>query len=112
VNTQQPAVWNSLEHLTLAAIAFPLVVKCLLKRADLYTFADDDQAQIDVFEKFAETKDFLKPPANQKNSIDSHWKRLVSDRSGKISFERTFDKAWNSLTPEQRHSLEGNTQVS
>lgn len=112
LNTNQPAVWNLLEHLTLAAIAFPLVVKCLLKKTDLYTLTEDDQAQIDVFEKFADTKDFLKPPVNQENILDSHWKRLVRDRSGRISFESAFDTAWDSLTPDQQRSLEGNINTS
>ncbi len=112
LNTQQPTVWNPREHLTLAVIAFPMVVKCLLKKANLYELTDDDQAQIDVFEKFADTQNFLKPPANQKGSLDYHWKRLVSDRSRRIFCEKAVNEAWNNLTPEQQRSLEGNTNTS
>jgi hypothetical protein len=75
LNTQQPTVWNSLEHLVLATIAFPLVVKCLLKGENVYNLTIDDQAQIDAFEKFANTANLLNPPPDQKGS-DSHWSRL------------------------------------
>lgn len=112
LNTQHPTVWNPLEHLALAAIAFSMVVKCLLKKASLYELTDVDQAQIDVFERFADTQNFLKPPANQKDSLDSHWKRLVGDRSRRIFCEKASDEAWNSLTPEQQQSLEGNINTS
>lgn len=77
LNTQKPAVWNPLEHLVLATIAFPLVVKCLLKKAGAYELTNIDQTQIDGFEKFADTDNFLKPPPDRTNSIDSHWGRLT-----------------------------------
>ncbi|MGQ0595029.1 MAG: hypothetical protein ACT4QB_21035 [Gammaproteobacteria bacterium] len=79
LNTQQPTVWNALEHLVLATIAFPLVVRCLLRKARVYQLSDDDRAQIEAFEKLANTADFLKPPPDQKNSLDSHWSRLCGD---------------------------------
>jgi hypothetical protein len=37
LTTRQPMAWpNPFEHLTLAAIAFPLLVRCLLQRAGTY----------------------------------------------------------------------------
>jgi len=104
-DTRQPAVWNPLEHLVLASIAFPLLVRSLLAREGRYTLTEKDQAQIDSFEKFADTPDFLKPPADQHSSVDSHWSRLVSDRASSIAIRRAAEEAWNNLTPEQRESL-------
>lgn len=92
---QQPAIWNPLEHLVLATIAFPLVVKCLLNKADGYNLTDDDRAQIDTFEKFADTNDFLNPPTDQKNSLDSHWKRLTDSRKAKLVWQEAFERAWD-----------------
>jgi len=105
LNPQQPTTWNFLEHLVLATIAFPLLVKSLLNKACKYKLTDNDQAQIDVFEKLADTLDFLRPPPGQKNSIDSHLKRLVNERSRKIALERAFNQACNDPTPEQQQCL-------
>jgi hypothetical protein len=82
--TQQPAVWHPLEHLVLATIAFPLLVKCLLRGFGNYQLTDDDQAQIDALEMFSDTRDFLKPPQDQKNSLDSHWKRILDERKSNL----------------------------
>lgn len=88
LNTKQPIMWEPLEHLVLASIAFPLVIKTLLSRIGRYNITDTDQAQIDCFEHFADTKKFLEPPTNQRGSLDSNWNRLVRKRCYKISVER------------------------
>ena len=41
------------EHLLLGSYIFPLLVKCKLSRAGLYTLTDRDQDDIDVFERLA-----------------------------------------------------------
>lgn len=105
---RQPTTWNPIEHLLLATIAFPLLVKSLLNKACKYNLNEDDQAHINVFEKFADTHNFLRPPTDQKNSLDSHWKRLVNERSSKMAMKRAFEQARNSLTPEQPRRLEEN----
>ncbi|MGH8479835.1 MAG: hypothetical protein ACREXK_09715 [Gammaproteobacteria bacterium] len=92
LNTRQPAVWNPLEHLVLATIAFPLVVKRLLQNACVYRSTNDDQAQIEAFEKVANTADFLNPPPDQKNSLDSHWSRLVIDAGLRLAVQRAVEE--------------------
>lgn len=92
LNTQQPAAWNPLEHLVLGTIAFPLVVKSLLQKAGKYELTTNDQAQIDMFEALADTEKFLKPPPNQKNSLDSHWKRLCDARKLELTIEKALEK--------------------
>ncbi len=95
--TDKQYVWNPREHLVLATIAFPLVLKCLLEKTGEYKLTIEDLSQIDSFEALADTKDFLKPPPEQKSSIDTHWVRLCRDRKSKIAFEKTFKKAFKEL---------------
>jgi len=89
LNSRQSVVWNPLEHLVLATIAFPLVAKSLLNKVGKYTMTDNDGAQIDCFERFADTKDFLRPPPDPTGSTDSHWSRLVRE----CAWDRAFDDA-------------------
>jgi hypothetical protein len=104
--SQQPATWNPLEHLVLATLAFPLLVKSLLSKASKYKLTDYDQAQLDSFEEFADTSDCLKPPSNRKGSLDSHWKRLLDARRWNIASQRALNQAKESLTPDQQGDLE------
>lgn len=48
-----PQIWTLEEHLLLGAYAFPLLVKQMLAASDLYKLSDNDQIDIDVFEKLA-----------------------------------------------------------
>ena len=77
LDTRQPMAWEPLEHLTLAAIGFPLLVRCLLRAASLYELTDDDRAGVDAFESFADQPRFLEPPpGSARGSIDTWWARL------------------------------------
>lgn len=78
LTTRQPMVWNATEHLTLAAIAFPLVVRCLLQRAGTYTLTRDDIAAIEAFEPFADQAAFLQSPPDSRGSVDSWWTRMFT----------------------------------
>lgn len=90
LQTGQPAMWNPSEHLVLAAIAFPLLVRCLLKENGGYEFTDNDLAQIDAFEGCADQQ-FLDLPADQSNSLDSVWSRCVNDAKFEASMKRILD---------------------
>jgi hypothetical protein len=68
--------WNPIEHLTLAAIAFPLLVRCLLQAAGAYELTSGDLAAIEAFEHFADQPAFLTPPPDANNSMDSWWARI------------------------------------
>jgi len=76
--TKRPTAWSQQEHLVLAAIGFPLLVKSLLRRAGHYGLSNEDIAQINSFEQLAD-EDFIKPPADQRNSMDSVWSRLLEE---------------------------------
>jgi hypothetical protein len=78
LTTRQPMVWNAIEHPTLAAIAFPLVVRCLLQSAGTYALTPDDIAAIEVFEPFADQAAFLGPPPDSRGSGDSWWARMFT----------------------------------
>lgn len=77
LQSQQPMVWKPAEHIVLASIAFPFLVKSLLAQKGLYTLTDDDQDKIDAFESLA-SEDFLNYPPNQKGSGDSWWGRCIN----------------------------------
>jgi hypothetical protein len=76
LNTKRPAAWTIQEHLVLAAIAFPLIAKTLLRLNGQYKFTNDDEVQENAFETLADTADFLRPPDNQQGGLDSHWNRV------------------------------------
>jgi hypothetical protein len=79
--TQQPAVWKPPEHLVLATIAFPLAVKCLLQQAGVYRLTDEDRAQIESFEAFADTPEFA-----------SDWSRLVEQARWRLACRAAEDE--------------------
>lgn len=78
--TRQPSSWNVLEHLVLAAIAFPLVVRRLLEDAGHYSLTERDMAEINCFERLADEQ-FLADPSDQRHSGDSIWSRLISEET-------------------------------
>ena len=95
--TQQTITWNPLEHLVLATIAFPLVAKSLLQQQGRYELSDDDRAQIDIFERFADTNEFLCEPPEQKGSNDTHWLRLFGKRHMEVIVSKGVDEAAQEL---------------
>jgi len=76
--TRQSTAWKPLEHLVLATISFPLLVRVLLSTLEHYALSDNDQARIDAFESVA-SEDFLNPPPDQESSIDSWVSRLTGE---------------------------------
>lgn len=76
--TSQPMAWHWREHLTLAAIAFPLLVRRLLQRAGLYGLTAADTVMIDAFESFADQPGFLAPPQDSRSSMDTWWTRALA----------------------------------
>lgn len=90
LQTQQPTVWIPLEHVVLASIGFPLLVRCLLRNKQKYELTDKDKAQINSFEELAD-EPFLTPPNNQKNSIDSRWSRFVNEQMSTLRNEKLVE---------------------
>jgi hypothetical protein len=67
--------------------------------AGAYELTDDDRAHIDAFEKMADTDAFLKPPSDQRSSLDTHWHRLCSKAKQELAvhqavaqFERSVQR--------------------
>lgn len=82
ITTNRKHVWEPFEHMLLAGIAFPLLVRALLERASAYSMTDDDWAQIDAFESLLDSN-FTQPPLDQQNSWDWIWPRLESKFHGR-----------------------------
>lgn len=75
LDSSQPATWFPLEHLVLASIGFPLLVRAKLTLAGVYSLTEDDLTVLDAFEELADA-DFLVAPDDERNSADSVWRRL------------------------------------
>lgn len=93
LQTRQPMAWNLYEHLALAKTAFPLLAKCLLAQSGKYTLTENDHAQIDAFEHFADDP-FLQRPPDQEGSMDSWWNRHLIEAKGDRALRRAVD-SWN-----------------
>lgn len=91
LRTRQPGVWEPLEHLVLAAVAFPLVVRCLLKKERKYELSRPDLAELEAFEKLADER-FLEPPAGQKGSLDSVWSRLRGEAGRVVDVRKAVEE--------------------
>ena len=75
---------HPLEHLTLAAIAFPLLVRCRLRAAGVYHLTRADLAAIEAFEAFADQPGFLENPPNWRGAVDSWWARMMDDAKWRL----------------------------
>jgi hypothetical protein len=99
----QTPVWTPIEHMVLGAIAYPLLVKYLLKVAGRYTLTNVDRREIDCIEKLADTKDFLELPADHQSSLDTHWMRCQRD-SIRQNMRREIGEA---ISAEEAHYVQG-----
>jgi hypothetical protein len=71
------SAWEPLEHLVLAAIALPLLVKRFLQDRAGLVLGEEELACMDAFEALAEQRFFEVPP-DCRGSTDSWWIRLVT----------------------------------
>jgi hypothetical protein len=76
LQTGQDMAWGLGEHLVLATIAFPLLVKILLHKDGVYRLTDEDVSEIEGFELLADTPRFTYAPSDARSSMDSHWGRI------------------------------------
>jgi len=77
LNPKRSFSWEPLEHLVLAKIVFPLLVKLKLKETGSYELIDNDVDQIDTIEKLADEK-FLEPIV-RKNEPEKYWYRILME---------------------------------
>ena len=70
--------------MTLAAIAFPLLVRCLLHGAGTYALTRDDRAAVEIFESFADQAEFLKLPPDSRGSVDTWWARMYGSAKWRL----------------------------
>lgn len=90
--TRQPAAWSVLEHLILAAMAFSLMVRCLLQGAGHYSLTDNGIAQINCFDRLAD-ENFLVDPPDQRHSGDSVWSRFISEEKMSLVTEKSLGES-------------------
>lgn len=90
LRTGQPLAWHPKEHLLLATIAFPLVVKYILANAGKYGLTRNDKAEINAFECLADSP-FLTEPSDSKGSMDSWWVRCLQEAKRKERVQRAAE---------------------
>ncbi|WLD13251.1 hypothetical protein [Planctellipticum variicoloris] len=71
--------WTPREHLFLATIAFPLLVKSLLLSKGYYELTLDDRAQIESFEEFASAASFGSTPKSDDDQPQALWPLLIDN---------------------------------
>lgn len=98
---QQPMKWTVQEHLLLATIAFPLVIKSLLVKASKYILTNDDEAQVACFEGLANTLNFLEAPPCPKENRNSHWMQLLDEYNEKKRREDTKNKIQKAIAEQE-----------
>ncbi|HKR65369.1 MAG TPA: hypothetical protein VJZ00_16675 [Thermoanaerobaculia bacterium] len=96
LTTKREHSWEPYEHLFLAAVAFPLLVKTLLENAGLYQRTDDDWAQIDAFETLLDS-DFFTPPADSRHSWDTVWARLQTQHHGRRQVRKIVNELFEKM---------------
>jgi hypothetical protein len=111
LKTRQAAVWNALEHIVLASIAFPLLTRCLLERRGIYGLTDNDRSQINVFERLADEQ-FLNPPEDQKSSIDSTWWRLQKEEQSALLWRELAAKLEASCSENDEREAAGSGEAT
>jgi hypothetical protein len=78
--------WSADEHLTLAAIAFPLLVKQHLERHACYSLNRLERGAVKGFERLLDTR-FLEWPGAASEDQWYPWNRIIADESLKIALE-------------------------
>lgn len=74
---QPDFAWSEGEHLTLARLAFPLVVKALLEREGLYQLTREDKTWRSAFEELADAP-FLERCEIVKSIWEKHFREVVT----------------------------------
>ncbi len=95
--SEQPQIWSNLEHLLLSSYLFPLLVKRLIADEKLYAWTEDDQIDIDVFEKL--TCSNLFEEIEDDNSVQTWpWLKIRSE----AKFAHGINEAVAELIEEQK----------
>ena len=83
--------WGRTEHLTLAAIAFPLLAKQLLDRAGCYTLSLHEKASIRGFEQLLDSN-FLHEPDPMEEDRRFPWDKIIDHEAFGIAFETAAEE--------------------
>ncbi len=98
--TKQPLCWHPDEHITLATIAFPLLVRSLLNKTVGYSFTNEDICQLNALERIADAA-FLNPKCRGEiERLVGYW--LLADERTKISRQKMITGMRASWVAEDR----------
>ncbi len=99
VAVRRRSAWEPTEHLVLAAIAFPLLVRRLLQDRAGLVLGEKELAAMDAFEAFADQQFFDAPPGCR-GATDSWWARLVMAKRLDLARLRMVDELAQARDPE------------
>lgn len=83
---QPSTAWTESEHLTLARLVFPLLVKALLEKEKLYRLTQEDKTWISAFEELADTR-FLECSKEAEDGNDG-----IIERVRRKYFQKVIEK--------------------
>ena len=96
----QPHAWTVGEHLTLSRLAFPLVVKELLRQQNAHNLTDLDEVWIENFESFANRK-----LVTERKLIAQEVRKMVGERvssRAEADFKRKFTEGLDEYSDNSR----------
>jgi hypothetical protein len=86
--SEYKATWTLKEHLLLASLGFPLLVKSILAKRGAYTFDTESRRHLDSFERLAAMPELFSEKSQ------AAWKDVVAGRSGEPTDEFSTFPAW------------------
>jgi len=84
-----PSIWTVEEHLLLGSLAFPLVLKSVLRALSLYTVTEEDEFWVDTFESLASIE-HLSSGAQLHDSGEDLWSSTVAHARGEWTKARAL----------------------
>ncbi len=75
IRHRYPAVWHVREHLLLGSYLFPILVRALLEKHNLYLMTKDDRFQLDLFERLA-CENLFEPIGNESEVPCWPWSKV------------------------------------
>ncbi len=92
LSTRQPIAWNHSEHIFLACIGFPLLVRSILANDSIYNLSETEQSEINALEVLMDQPDFLSEPPDASSILDTYWSKYVSKAENEIFWQKMEEK--------------------
>ena len=95
-SASQGFFWKLDEHLTMAAFAFPLLVKLLLEKAKFYALSEEDNGKLWAIDNLLAATEWAEIVGS--SSLNTRWQKIISDTTSHISIHSALIKAYDQVT--------------